>query len=80
MTVLEAGSETIRMKRGDIIEAMIDEGLDPEIARRVFERLVRRDLKVKALQAEMQADNMMARMEFSRQGPIGVFTTDTEAR
>jgi len=78
--MLEAGSETIRMKRGDIIEAMIEEGLDPEIAKRVFERLVKRDLEVKALQAQMQVDNMKARMEFSRQGPIGVLVTDEEAR
>jgi uncharacterized protein YajQ (UPF0234 family) len=78
--MLEAGSETIRMKRGDIIEAMIDEGLDPEIAKRVFERLVKRDYELKAVQAQIQADSMKARMDFSRQGPIGVFTTDTEVR
>jgi hypothetical protein len=80
MTVLEAGSETIRIKRGDIIEAMIDEGLAPEIAKRVFERLVKRDLELKSMQAQCQADSMKAQMDFSRQGPIGAFTTDTEVR
>lgn len=59
--MIEAGSETIRMKRGDIIEAMIDEGLDPGIAKRVFDRLVARDLEMQALKRQFQSE--MARIE-----------------
>lgn len=61
--MIEAGSETIRLKRGDIIEAMIEEGLDPDIAKRVFDRLVGRDLEMKRLQVEFQAELMRARDE-----------------
>lgn len=59
--MIEAGSQTIRMKRGDIIEAMIEEGLDPDIAKRVFDRLIALDLEMQTLKHRLQSE--MARVE-----------------
>lgn len=63
MTILEAGSVSVTLKRGDIIEAMLDEGLAPDIAKRVFERLTQRDREMKVMQYQSQADCMKAQMD-----------------
>lgn len=65
----EAGSQTIRTKRGDIIEAMIEEGLAPEIAKRVFDRLIQRDMEMKAMQTQFKVDCMKAENEVMREKP-----------